>query len=112
LYFFYQDDTTNAVPLLEAASADLGYRWGVIKLFAVIQLDRNQPQEAAQLMQPFLQVEVTENDQAYVIASLKLVEGKKAEARALVDKFLAGDVPPFWKAKFEKLRAKIQQPSS
>jgi hypothetical protein len=110
LYFFYQDDATNAAPLLEAASADMGYRWRVTKLFAVIQLDRNQPQEAAQLMQPFLQAEVTGNDQAYVIASLKLSEGKKAEAQALVDKFLSGNLPPFWKTRFEKLNAKIQQP--
>jgi tetratricopeptide (TPR) repeat protein len=111
LYYFYHDDVTNAVPRLEAASAYPGFGWDVTKLFAVIQLDRNQPQEAVQLMQPFLQVEVTEADQAYVIASLNLADGKKAEAQALVDKFLSGNPTPFWKAKLEKLREKIQGPN-
>ena len=111
LYFFYHDDLTNAVPLLEAASANPDYAWAVTKLFAVIQLDRNQPQEARRLMQPFLQIEVTEADQAYVVASLRLVDGKTLEAQALVDKFLSGEPTPFWKTRLEKLRQKIQSPT-
>ena len=109
LYYFYRDDVTNAAPLLEAASADANYGWGLTKLFAIIQLDRNQPQEARRLMQPFMKVEVTETDQAYVMASLNLAEGKKAEAQALVDKFSSGDLIPFWKVRFEKLRERIQK---
>jgi tetratricopeptide (TPR) repeat protein len=111
LYYFYHDDATNAVPLLEAASANADFAWAVAKLFAVIQLDRNQPQEAVRLMRPFMQVEVTEADQAYVIASLKLADGEKAEAQALVDKFLSNDPTPFWKARLEKLRMQIQRPT-
>jgi hypothetical protein len=108
LYLFYHDDSTNAVPLLEAASASPDFQWGVTKLFAVIQLDRNQPQEAARLMQPFMQVKVTETDQAYVIASLRLADGKKATALSLINQFSTNDLTPFWKARFEKLRVKIQ----
>jgi hypothetical protein len=108
LYYFYHDDVTNAVPLLEAASASPDFAWGVTKLFAVIQLDWSRPQEAMRLMQPFLQVEVTEADQAYIIASLKLADGKKVEAQALVDKFLSDDPPSFWRARLEKLRIRIQ----
>ena len=108
LYFFYHDHLTNAVPLLEAASANPDYAWTVTKLFAVIQLERNQPQEAVRLMQPFLQIEVRDADQAYIMAALKLTDGKKAEAQALVDKFLSGEPTPFWKARLEKLRMKIQ----
>lgn len=111
LYYFYHDQVPDAVPLLEAASADPEFDWRITKLFAVIQLDRNQLQEAARRMQPFMRFEVTEPDQAYIIASLKLADGKKAEALALVDKFLPGDPPPFWKARLEKLRIKIQNPN-
>jgi len=109
LYFFYQGKSDTAAPLLEAASGDQLFRWPVTKLFAVIQLDRNQPHEAALLMAPFVQAEVTETDQAYVMASLKLADGKKSEALALVDKFSPGDGSPFWKSRFEKLRAQIQK---
>jgi hypothetical protein len=110
LYFLYHDNITNAAPLLEAASTDPDFSWGVTKLFAMIQLDRGQPQEAAKLMQPFMQADVTEADQAYVMASLELANGKKGDAQALVDKFLSGDPNPFWKAKLEKLKTTIQQP--
>lgn len=109
LYYFTQGQRTNGVPLLEAASADPVYRWSVIKLFAVMELDGNHPADAATLMKPFLAAEVTESDQAYIIASLKLAEGKKTEARALLDKFDTGDLSPMWKTRFEKLRAKLQQ---
>lgn len=109
LYYFYHDGVTHAVPLLEAASGDPDYSWGVTKLFAIIQLDRGQPQEARRLMQPFMKVEVTETDQAFVMASLKLAEGKPAEAQLLVDKFASGDLIPFWKVRFESLRERIQK---
>ena len=75
------------MPLLEAASADETYRWSVIKLFAVMALDENRVADAAGLMKPFLQAEVTEIDQAYIMASLKLADGKKAEAQAILNKF-------------------------
>ena len=99
---------TNAIPLLEASSSSPDFRWGVTKLLAIIQLDWNQPQEAARLMQPFMQAEITETDQAYVIASLRLADGKKAEALSLANQFSTNDLTPFWQARFEKLRAKIQ----
>ena len=109
LYYFFHEQTDKAVPLLEEASADTSYDWNITKLFAVVQLDRNQPQEATKLMAPFIQVEVTETDQAYVMASLKLASGDKAGAQALVDKFATPDVAPFWKSRFDKLRAQLQQ---
>jgi hypothetical protein len=109
LYYFYQNDVTNAVPLLEWASADPVFAWDVTKLFAAIQLDRGQPQEAAKLMQPFMQIPVTDPDQAYVVASLKLAEGKTNEAQALVDQFVTNNPMPFWKTRLEKVRAKIER---
>ncbi len=108
LYYFYRDDQTNAVPLLEAASTDFDYIWDVTKLFAVIRLDQNRPQEAAQLMQPFHQAEITEPDHAYIVACIKLADGKRAEAQALAAKFLPGDMTPYWRARFEQLKARIQ----
>ena len=43
------------------------------------------------------------------MASLKLAEGKKAEARAILNKFPTADLSPMWKSRFEKLQAKIKQ---
>ena len=54
-----------------------------------------------------MQAEVTESDQAYIIASLKLAEGKKAEAQVILNKFPVQDLTPMWKSRFEKLQAKI-----
>ena len=109
LYFFKAGERTNAVPLLQAAWADERYRWSVTKLFAIMLLDENRPADAAEWMKPFMQADVTETDQAYIVASLKLAEGNKAEARALLGKF-----PPeeenqslVGKARFEKLRAQL-----
>jgi len=107
LYYFTQGHRTNGVPLLEAASAGQTYRWSVVKLFAVMELDGNHPDDAAALMKPFMTAEVTESDQAYIMASLKLAEGKKAEAQSLLDKFSTGDLSPMWKSRFEKLQAQI-----
>jgi len=108
LYYFFHDQESKAVPLLEGASVDPAYDWTITKLFAVFQLDQNQPQTAAKLMAPFMQVEVTETDQAYVMASLKLAAGDKAGAQALIEKFATPGLPPFWKSRFEKLRAQLQ----
>jgi hypothetical protein len=107
LYYFMQGQRTNGVPLLEAASADPAYRWSVVKLFAVMELDGNHPDDAAALMKPFATAEVTESDQAYIIASLKLAEGKTNQAQMIADKFSITDLSPAWKSRFEKLQAQI-----
>ncbi len=107
LYFFTQGQHSNSVPLLEAAAMDETYRWSVVKLFAVMDLDANRTAEAAGLMEPFLQADITESDQAYIVAALKLADGKKAEAQAILNKFPPDDLSPMWKARFEKLQAEI-----
>jgi hypothetical protein len=109
LYFFTQGRQSNAVPLLEAAAIDETYHWNVVKLLAVMELDENNPAEAARLMQPFMQAEVTEIDQAYIIAALKLADGKKAEAQAVLNKFPPQTLSPMWRPKFEKLQAAINR---
>jgi len=107
IFLFSKGDTDRAVPLLEAASSSDDYRWSVIKIFAVIDLEANRVADAARLMQPFMQVEVTEPDQAYVLAGLKLADGKKTEARALLDKFPAAGLSPMWQGRYAKLRAQL-----
>ena len=72
-----------------------------------MELGENRAADAAELMKPFMQAEVTESDQAYIIASLKLAEGKKAEARAILKKFPPEDLTPMWKSRFEILQAEI-----
>jgi tetratricopeptide (TPR) repeat protein len=108
LYFFFQEQPNKAIPLLEKSSTDAAYAWNVTKLFAALYVDNNQPKDAERLMEPFAQVQVTEGDHAYVVASLDLFEGKKTEAKILVDKFDSDNLPPFWKSRFDKLRATIQ----
>ena len=107
LYFFILGQQSNSVPLLEAASADWTYRWNVIKLFAVMALDENRVADAAGQMKPFQEAEVTEFDQAYIMASLKLAYGRKAEARALLEKFSGANLSPMWQTRFEKLRRRL-----
>jgi len=107
LYYFTQGQRVKSVPLLEAASANQSDGWSVVELFAVMELDGNHPADAAALMKPFMAAEVTENDQAYIIASLKMAEGKTNEARVIMDKFFTGDLSPMWKTRFEKLRTQI-----
>jgi tetratricopeptide (TPR) repeat protein len=107
LYYFMQNEPDKALPLLEDASADPQYRWSVVKFLAVMELDKNHPEAAAELMKPFMRAVVTESDQAYIIASLKLAGGKKAEAKALVDEFSTTNLPTFWKSRFDKLQAQI-----
>jgi tetratricopeptide (TPR) repeat protein len=109
LYYFTQGQTAKSVPLLQAASADSVYSWNVVKLFALMELESGHPEDAAAQMKPFMAAEVTEMDQAYIVASLKLADGKKAEALALLDKFATGDVSPMWKTRFEKLQAQLQK---
>lgn len=108
LYYFYNGQTEKAIKLLEAASSDANYHWNVVKLFATLQLDWNKPQEAEKLMAPFKNAPVTEMDQAYVMASLDLVEGKTNDALALWKKFTATNLPPFWQSRFDKFGARIQ----
>lgn len=107
LYFFTKGQHSNSVPLLKTASADDTYRWSVVKIFAVMDLDENRVADAAELMKPFMQAEVTECDQAYIMISLKLADGKKAEAQAILNKFPSGELSPLWKSRFEKLEAEI-----
>lgn len=109
VYYFFQEQPDRAIPLLEQSTADSTFIWSATKLFATFNLDNNQPKEAERLMKPFLQVEVTETDQAYVMASLNLAEGKKAEAQALFDKYATTNLPPFWKTRFDKLRMQLQK---
>ena len=110
LYHLYNGQTDKAIPLLKAASSDPIYHWDVVKLFATLQLDWNQPQEAEKLMEPFKDIPVREMDQAYVVASLELAAGKKAGAQALWKEFASTNLPPFWQARFDKLGAKLQTP--
>jgi outer membrane PBP1 activator LpoA protein len=107
LYYFARGQPSNALPLLEAASDDETYCWTVIKLFAVMELDENRVADAAGRMKPFREAEITEFDQAYIMASLKLADGKKAEARAILNQFPLEGLSPMWKSRFEKLQAKI-----
>jgi hypothetical protein len=109
LYFFTQGQKSKAVPLLNAASVDPMYLWSVTKLFAIMLLDENRVADAADWMKPYMQADVTESDQAYVMASLKVADGKKAEAQALLNKFPSAeeDQSLVGKARFEKLRAQV-----
>ena len=74
-----------------------------------MEVDENNTAEAARLMQPFMQAEVTEIDQAYIVAALKLADGKKAEAQAILNKFPPQTQSPMWRPKFEKLQAEINR---
>jgi tetratricopeptide (TPR) repeat protein len=109
LFYFTQGQASNAVPLLQAASTDPLYHWSVAKIFAVLELDAGHPENAAQQMKPFLETDVAEYDQAYIIASLKLAGGQTNEARALLEKFPVDGLSPAWKARFEKLSARLQK---
>ena len=72
-------------------------------------LDENRVADAADWMKPFMQAEVTESDQAYIVASLETGRGKKAEARVLVEQIPAAveNQSLVGKARFEKLRAQL-----
>jgi hypothetical protein len=109
LFYFFHDQPDKAYPLLEASSSELLYRWDAIKLLCVILLEKNQGIEAANFMAPFAGVKIEDCDHAYVVASLKLLEGKKSETEALLDAFPPDKLAEFWKTRFEKLRAKTQK---
>ena len=108
LYRFAQGDVRAAAPLLQAAAADDLYRWSVIKIFAVMELDENRVADVAGQMKPFLQAEVSEFDQAYIMAALDLAGGRKTEARALLDKFPGAGLSPAWQGRYQKLRSQLQ----
>lgn len=108
LYYFFQKQLDLAIPLLRAASANPAYNWNVTKLFAVLYVDNQQFEDAERLMKPFAEVKITDYDHAYIMASLDLFEGKTAEAKILVDKFDLEGLSPFWKSRFDTLRAKMQ----
>ena len=108
LYYFF-DEKPEAIPYLARAASDPIYTWSALKLVSTYYIDNNQCPDARRLMEPFLKVEVTDTDQAYVMASIDLSQGKKADAQALIDKFGGQDIPPFWKTRFDKLRAAIQK---
>jgi hypothetical protein len=110
LYCFFHEHFDQAVPLLEASSGTLEYRWGVVRLLAVIALEKNQPQDAERLMAPFSRAEVGAGDyaHAYVMSSLRLREGNRQAAAVILDRFPASRLPPFWEPRFEKLRADVQ----
>ena len=90
------------------ASTGEEYHWSVVKIFAVMYLEANQVADARKLMQPFLQVEVVEPDQAYIMAGLQLAAGNKAGARSLLDKFPARALSPMWLGRYEKLEAQLR----
>ena len=108
--YFYQNQPDKAVPLLEASSVDPIYFWNVTKMLTVVHLDRHQIGDARQLMKPFLQVPIQkdEPDHAYIVASLDLLDGKTNAVRTLLEEFPSDGLDPFWKPRFEQLRAKIQ----
>jgi hypothetical protein len=108
IYYFLNEQPEKAVPFLEAATTDWAFRRSAIVALAVIDVDNNQLEDAERVMKPFFQVQITSEDHAYVMASLLLFERKKNEAKTLVDKFESENLPPFWKSRFDRLRAKIK----
>jgi hypothetical protein len=112
LYYLFHEQPEKAFPFLRASAAELHFRWVDLKLLALILLEKNQPADAAQLMAPFAQVQITDFDHAYVMASLKVVENKPLEARALLERFQPETLPEFWKARFERLMSKTRQLTS
>jgi hypothetical protein len=109
-FYFFQNQPDKAVPLLEASSANPIYYWNVAKTLTVVQLDGHQTADARRLMKPFLQVPVKKDecDHAYIVASFALLDGKTNEARALLDEFRPDQLNPFWKSRFDQIRAKTQ----
>lgn len=108
MYRLRQGDVPGATRFLRAAARDETYLWPATKSIAVLELDQGEVAAAAEDMKPFMQVEVTEFDQAYVLASLKLAAGDKAEARALLNKVPVSNLDPVWKSRYDKLRAHLQ----
>lgn len=107
VFLFTKNDTEHSIPLLAVAGRNDDYRWSVVKIFAVIYLEADQTADAAKLMEPFMHAEVTEPDQAYILASLALADGKKSEAKELLARFSAPNLPLMWQGRYEKLRAQL-----
>jgi Tetratricopeptide repeat len=112
IYYFFQGKSSEAIPLLQASAYYPEYTWDADKLLAVAFLDQGRSDEAARLMEPFASVEVKECDHAYVLASLKVLQNKPSEARALLDRFPDDQLNGFWKPRFDKLRVKSQSLAS
>jgi hypothetical protein len=109
IYLFSQGETDKSLPFLTVASSADEYRWSVIKIFSAINVDAGDITNAQRLMQPFMQIEVTEPDHAYVMAGLKLADGKPDEARALLNRFPETNLPAMWQSRYAKLRTKLPQ---
>lgn len=107
IFLFTKGDTERAVPLLEVAGRNDNYRWSVTKIFAVINLESNRIADAVRLMQPFLQAEITEPDQAYIMASLNLADGKTNEAKIVLGQFPTASLSPLWQGRYQKLREQL-----
>ena len=107
LFYFLHEQPRQAAPCLAAARRDENYWGNATKMLAVIALEEQHPAEAAQLMAPLQQAEITGCDQAYVMASLDLADGKAELARSLLGRFPTANMPAFWKGRFERLRAKL-----
>lgn len=108
LYYLMTGQEKTAIPFLSAISADPAYHWIVLKYFAALDLDAGDTGHAAEMMKPYMSATVTEGDQACIIAALKLADGKPDEAGAVLAKFSASDLTPFWRERFEKLQAQIK----
>lgn len=108
--YFFQNQPDQAIPLLEAASANPVYYWNVTKMLAIVALDRRQIAAARRLMKPFFRVplEKGECDQAYITASFDLLDGKTNQVRALLKEFPPAQLNSFWKSRFDRLRAQTQ----
>jgi hypothetical protein len=111
LYFFYHNQWETAIPLLESASTDDIYRWKVTELIAVIELEKGDPKNAENLMRPYAGAPVADYIEAYILASLDISNGKRAEAKGMGEKYASQNVPPFWKSRFDKLDAELQNPA-
>ena len=108
LYYLMHDQFKKAIPFLTAVSADPTYHWIVLKYFVALDLDVGEVENAEELMKPYIQTDVTEGDQAYLLAALKLRDGHPDEAQALLDKFPASDLTPFWRVRYDKLQAQLK----
>jgi hypothetical protein len=108
-YRFVKGDSQGATPFLQAATNDPDYDWEATKLLAIIALDQKRNEDATALMEPFMQAPVTGFDQAYIMASIKLAQGKTNEARTLLDKFPDASLSPWWTNRFEKLRSQLNE---
>lgn len=107
VYCFFHDQSECALQSLEASRADLTYHWNATKLLAAAKLDQGQTAEAARLIQPFLAADIQEEDQAYVVASLKLAQGATNEARAILTAYPPEAVSRLWTNRFEHLRRNL-----